>query len=103
MNYNTVCKNDSSLVQGDSERPASAMVDFAGRFRNAIIRYDGLTLEVKGKLQSIKKIDEQPTPMSDAKERQPECAMDELNLMLYRLNEYNERLQGCLYHLSEIV
>lgn len=80
-----------------------AMADFGERLQSAVNRFDGLTIELKQKLQTIKRIDEPISAQDGIKEKQPDCVMDELNRLLWKINDYNERLEGCLRHFNQIV
>ena len=86
-----------------SETSPPAMVDFNDRLQNAVNRFDVLTIELKRKLQIIKRIDEPPIEQDEVKENQPNCVMDELNCSLWKINDFNERLESCLHHLNLIV
>jgi len=73
------------------------------KLQNAVNRYDNIVCETKGKLQTIKRSDE-PSPLTEAgKEKQPESVTEEINRLLYRLNDLNEKAEGNLRHLREIV
>jgi hypothetical protein len=73
------------------------------KLQNAVNRYDGIVCETKQKLQTIKRYDE-PSPLNDAvKEKQPESVTEEINRLLYRLVELNEKAESNLRHLREIV
>ncbi len=73
------------------------------RLQSAVNRYDVIVYETKQKLQTIKKYDE-PSALNDAlKEKQPESVTEEINRLLFRLNDLNEKAQGNLRHLREIV
>lgn len=73
------------------------------KLQSAVNRYDGIVCETKGKLQTIKRYDE-PSTLNDAvKEKQPDSATEEINRLLYRLNDLNEKAEGNLRHLREII
>jgi len=73
------------------------------KLQSAVNRYDGIVCETKGKLQAIKRYDE-PSPLNEAvKEKQPDSATEEINRLLYRLNELNEKAEGNLRHLRELI
>lgn len=73
------------------------------KLQNAVNRYDGIVCETKGKLQTIKRYDEPSTLTEAVKEKQPESATEEINRLLYRLNDLNEKAEGNLRHLREII
>ena len=73
------------------------------KLQNAVNRYDGILCETKGKLQMIKRYDEPPTLNDAVKEKQPESVTEEINRLLYRLNDLNEKSEGNLRHLQEII
>jgi hypothetical protein len=73
------------------------------RLQSAVNRYDGIVCETKGKLQTIKMYDEPSTLNEAVKEKQPESVTEEINRLLYRLNDLNEKAEGNLRHLREIV
>lgn len=78
-----------------------ALAELGQRLQDCVNRFDGLTIELKNKLQTIKRLDE-PCLKSDEEEKQPECIMDELNHMVCKIRDYNNRLEECLKHLSQI-
>ena len=71
--------------------------------QDAINRYDNIVCETRGKLQTIKRYDEPVNASDGAKEKQPESALEEVNRLLYRLKELNDKAQTNLSHLREIV
>lgn len=73
------------------------------RLQSTINRYDDIVCETKGKLQTIKRYDEPSTLNESAKEKQPESVTEEINRLLYLLNDLNEKAEGNLRHLREIV
>lgn len=73
------------------------------KLQSAVNRYDGIVCETKGKLQAIKRYDEPSTLNEAVKEKQPESATEEINRLLYRLNDLNEKAEGNLRHLTEII
>jgi len=73
------------------------------RLQSAVNRYDGIVCETRTKLQAIKKYEEPSTLNEAAKEKQPESATEEINRLLFRLNELNETAERNLRHLREIV
>jgi len=73
------------------------------KLQNAVNRYDGIVCETKCKLQTIKRYEE-PSTLNDAvKEKNPESATEEINRLLYRLNDLNEKAEANLRHLREII
>lgn len=74
------------------------------RLQGAVNRYDVIVCETRTKLQMIKKYEEPSTPLNEAvKEKQPESATEEINRLLFRLNDLNEAAEINLRHLREIV
>jgi hypothetical protein len=73
------------------------------KLQSAVNRYDGIVCETKGKLQTIKRYDEPSTLNEAVKEKQPDSATEEINRLLYRLNDLNEKAEGNLRHLREII
>lgn len=73
------------------------------RLQSAVNRYDGIVYETRSKLQTIKKYDEPSTLNEAVKEKQPESATEEINRLLFRLNDLNETAERNLRHLREIV
>lgn len=73
------------------------------RLQSAVNRYDGIVLETKNKLQTIKRHEEPSALNDEVKEKQPESATEEINRLLFRLNELNETAEINLRHLGEIV
>lgn len=96
MNYNSNQNDCLTSVQ-----PALSQTNL--RLVECVNRFEALILDIKNKLQLIKKIDEPCSNNSDLKEKQPDCIMDELNKTISRMSEYNDRLDGCLNHLNQIV
>ena len=73
------------------------------RFQSAVNRFDGLTCEVRTKLQNIKRYSE-PEPKMDAQiEKQPESFSEEMHRLICKVEEYNSRLEFNLRHLNEII
>ena len=70
---------------------------------SAVNRYDVIVCETKGKLQTIKRYDEPSTLNEAVKEKEPDSVTEEINRLLYRLNDLNEKAEGNLRHLREIV
>jgi hypothetical protein len=73
------------------------------KLQSAVNRYDGIVCETKGKLQTIKRYDEPSTLNEAVKEKQPDSATEEINRLLYRLNDLNEKAEGNLRHFREII
>lgn len=73
------------------------------RLQSAVNRYDGIVCETRTKLQTIKKYEEPSTHNEAVKEKQPESATEEINSLLFRLNDLNEKAEINLRHLREIV
>jgi hypothetical protein len=73
------------------------------RLQSAVSRYDGIVCETKNKLQMIKRYDEPSTLNEAVKEKQPESVTEEINRLLYSLNDLNEKAESNLRHLREIV
>lgn len=73
------------------------------RLQSAVNRYDGIVCETRTKLQTIKKYDEPSTLNESVKDKQPESATEEINRLLFRLNDLNETAEMNLRHLREIV
>lgn len=73
------------------------------RLQSAVNRYECIVCETRAKLQTIKKYEE-PSTLNDAvKEKQPESVTEEINRLLFRLNDLNETAEINLRHLGEIV
>lgn len=73
------------------------------RLQSAVNRYDGIVCETRTKLQTIKKYEEPQMLSKPVKEKQPESVTEEINRLLFRLNELNETAERNLRHLREIV
>lgn len=73
------------------------------KLQSAVNRYDCIVCETKGNLQTIKRYDEPSTLNEAVKEKQPDSATEEINRLLYRLNDLNEKAEGNLRHLREII
>ena len=73
------------------------------RLQSAVNRYDDIVCETRTKLQTIKKYEEPSTLNEAVKGKQPESATEEINCLLFRLNDLNEMAEINLRHLREIV
>lgn len=73
------------------------------RLQSAVNRYDCIVCDTRTKLQTIKKYEEPSTLNEAVKEKQPESATEEINRLLFRLNDLNETAERNLRHLREIV
>ena len=73
------------------------------RLQSAVNRYDDIVCETKSKLQTIKRYDEPATLNEAVKEKQPESVTEEINRLLYSLNDLNEKAESNLRHLRKIV
>ncbi len=73
------------------------------KLQSAVNRYDGIVCETNGKLQTIKRYDEPSTLNEVVKEKQSDSATEEINRLIYRLNDLNEKAEGNLRHLREII
>ena len=79
------------------------LVALTERFQSAVNRFDGLTCEVRTKLQNIKRYSE-PEPKMDAQiEKQPESFAEEMHRLICKVEEYNSRLEFNLRHLNEMI
>ena len=96
MNYN----KENAPECARPQQPA--LKEMGQRLQDCVSRFDGLTIELKNKLQTIKRIDEPSQLKDDIKENKPDCIMDELNRMVFKIHDYNNRLEECLMHLNEI-
>lgn len=79
-----------------------ALTEMGQRLQDCVNRFDGLTIDLRNKLQTIKRFDEPCVLKDDVKEKQPDCIMDELNRMVFKIRDYNNRLEECLRHLNQI-
>lgn len=90
-----------------SEPQLPTLADFGERLRCTTNSIGDLTFEIEAKLQTILRINGQVEAKAKdgmaLKEQPIECAMDELNMMLNRLNDYKNRISGCLGHLHQII
>lgn len=73
------------------------------RLQYAVNRYDTIVCETRSKLQTIKMYNEPSTLIEDVNEKHPESATEEINRLLFRLNDLNETAESNLRHLREIV
>jgi hypothetical protein len=73
------------------------------KLQSAVNHYNDIVCETKGKLQTIKRYNEPSTLIEAEKEKQPDSATEEINCLLYRLNDLNEKAEGNLRHLREII
>jgi len=79
------------------------LVSLTERFQSAVNRFDGLTCEVRTKLQNIKRYSEPEHKMEPQIEKQPESFAEEMHRLICRVEEYNSRLEFNLRHLNEII
>ena len=73
------------------------------RLQSAVNGYDAIVCETRTKLQMIKYYEEPQTISEAMKEKQPESVTEEINRLLFRLNDLNETAERNLRHLREIV
>lgn len=73
------------------------------RLQDAVNRYDEILCGTRNKLQTIKKYEEPSTLDETVTEKQSESATEEINRLLFRLNDLNETAARNLRHLREIV
>lgn len=85
----------------EARRPE--LVVLTERFQNAVNRFDGLTCEITTKLQNIKRYSEPEPKIEVPVEKQPESFVEEMNLLIYKVEEYNSRLEFNLRHLNEMI
>lgn len=79
------------------------LVALTERFQSAVNRFDGLTCEVRIKLQNIKRYSE-PEPNMEAQiEKQPESFAEDMHRLICKVEEYNSRLEFNLRHLNEMI
>ena len=79
------------------------LVALTERFQSAVNIFDGLTCEVRTKLQNIKRYSE-PEPKMEAQiEKQPESFVEEMHRLICKVEEYNSRLEFNLRHLNEMI
>jgi predicted DNA-binding protein YlxM (UPF0122 family) len=71
--------------------------------QSAVARYDAIVSETKNKLQMIKTYNEPSTLNEAVKEKETESVTEEINRLLEQLNLLNEKAEGNLRHLREIV
>ena len=76
--------------------------DIIERFRRELEHYEELVNQTHHRLLMIKKYDE-PESNSEAKEKTPESALEELQYLLVRLYRLNDKARINLNHLKEIV
>jgi hypothetical protein len=73
------------------------------KLQNVVNHYNDIVCETKGKLQAIKRYDEPEIITESVKEQQPESVTEEINRLIYRLNDLNEKSEGNLRHFREII
>ena len=79
------------------------LVALTERFQSAVNRFDGLTCEVRTKLQNIKRYSEPEPKMEAQLEKQPESFAEEMHRLICKVEEYNSRLEFNLRHLNEMI
>ncbi len=71
--------------------------------QSAVNRYNGIVCDTKSRLQAIKKVNENQSLLNSSKENPSESATDEINRLIYKLNDLNEIAEANLRHLMQIV
>lgn len=79
------------------------LVALTERFQSAVNKFDGLTCDVRTKLQNIKQYSEPESKMEERVEKGPESFAEELLRLICKVEEYNSRLEFNLRHLNEII
>src|SRR5690606_6702197 len=79
------------------------LVALTERFQSAVNRFDGLTCEITTKLQNIKRYSEPEPKIEVPVEKQPESFVEEMNILICKVEEYNSRLEFNLRHLNEMI
>lgn len=94
--------NNSEKTQMGAVKLNTAMEDIINRLKSSCNKLDGLTLDLNNKLQAIKVYSRDEKELDEV-EKKPECVVDEINILISRINEYNYRLESSLNHLNQIV
>ena len=96
-----LAKGYDTPTESTARRPE--LIVLIERFQSAVNRFDGLTCEVRTKLQNIKRYSE-PEPKMEAQiEKQPESFAEEMHRLICKVEEYNSRLEFNLRHLNEMI
>jgi hypothetical protein len=96
-------KNLASRVEEPIEIQQPELQRIIEKLMSAVNRYDGIVCETKSRLYAIKKNNENPAPIDTLKEKPSESATDEINRLIYKLNDLNEVAEANLRHLVQIV
>lgn len=79
------------------------LVALTERFQDAVNRFDGLTCDIRIKLQTINRYSE-PEPKTEGQvEKNPESFAEEMHCLIAKVEEYNSRLEFYLRHLNEMI
>lgn len=93
-----------SVLNSDQQPELNIIIE---KLKNAINRYDAIVLETRIKLQMIKNYNESvPLPIflaDPVKDNKPKSATEEINNLLLKLCDLNEKAGINLRHLREII
>lgn len=81
------------------------LITLIERFQNAVNKFDGLSCEVTSKLQNIQRYSE-PEPESNVgfqDETKPESFVEEMDILIDKIEKYNSRLEFNLRHLNNMI
>ena len=78
------------------------LIEIGCRLKDCADRFDGLTLALKNKLQYLKLIEVKDPTLREV-EKESNCFIDDLNKIVERISDYNNRLEDCYRHLGAIV
>jgi len=95
-----LAKGYDTPTESTARRPE--LIVLIERFQSAVNRFDGLTCEVRAKLQNIKQYSE-PESKEVQNEKQPESFVEEMHRLACKVEEYNSRLEFNLRHLNEMI
>jgi hypothetical protein len=76
--------------------------EIVNRLKYSIERFDALNGEIRVKTQNILRLDE-PNVSENVKEQTPSSFAEEMNRLICKFEENNNKLQSTLNHLNKII
>lgn len=76
--------------------------EIVNRLKYSIERFEVLNSEIRIKTQNILRLDE-PSNSENVKESSPNSFAEEMNRLIYKFEENNNKLQSTLSHLNRII
>ena len=83
-----------------------SLAKIANRFMDAVDKTDSLTSEIENNLQLISRYGESSencTGQLESEHKEPNSYVDDMNILISRLEIYNDRLAFSLRHIKELI